>query len=62
MIALWLSLLSSSPLPPATPIPPAGRIYSSPTLHIGLRPQIFAGPGGQVGSGLTLQVSSLWLL
>jgi hypothetical protein len=60
VIALWLAMLTGGP-PPATPIPPVTRIYSSPTLHIGIRPAILATPY-EVGSGITVQITALRFL
>lgn len=58
MLALVLAL-SGPPAPPAV-TPPAwygGRLLSTPSLHVGLRPALFVG-AGEVDVGLTLQIST----
>jgi hypothetical protein len=60
MITLLLAL-SSRP-PPLLPQPtPAGRIYTSRVLHVGVRPAVMVDPY-EIASGVTLQISWLHLL
>ena len=61
MIALWFALLTGGP-PPASipPSPVLGRIYTSPTVHVGIRGHAFASPF-ETGVGVTVQVSTMLL-
>ena len=62
MIALWFALLTGGPPPASIPSSPVlGRIYTSPTVHVGLRPSFYAAPF-ETGMGVTVQVSMLRLL
>jgi hypothetical protein len=60
LIALLLALqsLPPAPLPPPSP---AGRIYTSSTLHIGVRPAVYVDPW-ETATGVTVQISWLRLL
>ena len=60
MIALWLAMLAGGP-PPVAPLPPMTQIYTSPTLHVGVRTHILTTPYERA-SGITIQVTSLWFL
>jgi hypothetical protein len=60
VIALWLAMLAGGP-PPVQLLPPVGRVYSSATLHVGVRAAFLITPLEQA-SGVTIQVSSLWFL
>ena len=35
----------------------SGRVYTSPRLHVGLRPAIVEGPLGELAPGVTVRVS-----
>ena len=62
MIALWFALLTGGPLPASAPSSPVlGRIYTSPTVHVGLRPSIYFG-AGEVAAAVTVQVSMIRFL
>lgn len=61
VIALLALALQGAPPPLLPPPTPAGRLYTSKELHIGLREHIFASPY-EVASGFTLQISWLHLL
>jgi len=58
-LALALSLAAQSPLPASAAQP--WRVYTSSTLHVGVRPAAYIGvaAGGlrEVGVGVTVQVS-----
>jgi hypothetical protein len=63
MMTLALALaLQGSPMPPLMPTPTmSGRIYTSKSLHVGLRPVWFSTDGDLV-YGMTLQITWLHLL
>lgn len=57
--ALALLLALRDPLPPAPP-PPwyGGRVLSSSTLHIGVRPALDIDKSGDVAVGVTVQITA----
>lgn len=61
MIALLALALQGAPPPLLPPPTPAGRLYTSAELHVGVRESIYLSPY-EVASGITLQISWLHLL